>query len=192
MQGNQGEFNAESFLNSNSHAGTEGLMGAINIDSIPNILGSTLQPSPKSPIFQHLLNDSEIFLAKLTEIDKDISKFDPSTNTEISMSNQYDTTILPFPESLNTTKYHSPLPHLSLCDPKTSTNPDDHLRSRDPKKHIKPVDNLLSRDPINFINPDTFNPILTEVPISIISDDVLPQPGMWKRFQKSSQSLASP
>nr|POE54272.1 putative ribonuclease h protein [Quercus suber] len=186
------EFIAESFSNLNSHAGSEELLGAVNTDSIPNLVGSTLQPSPISPIFQHQLTDSEIFSAKLTEIDKEISKYDPPTNTEISVPNQCGTKILPSPESLNTTKYHSPLPHLSSRDHKTSTKPDDHLLSRDPKKSIKPDEHLLSCDPINPINPDDFNPTLTEVPILVISDDVLPQPGTWKRFQNSSRSLASP
>ena len=202
-------------------------MVAVNAYSIPNILGSTLQPSPKSPTFQYQINNSEIFSAKLNEIDKEISRFDPPSNTKTSVPNHCGTTILPSPESLNPMTYHSQIPyllpydHLLSRDPNTSTNPNDHLISRDPKNSINPDDHsqipyllsrdlksstnpddhllscdpntstnpndhLISRDPKNSTNPDDLNPTLTDVPISVISGDVLPRPGTWKRIQNSS------
>ena len=140
-------------------------MVAVNAYSIPNILGSTLQPSPESPTFQYQINNSEIFSAKLNEIDKEISKFDPPSNTKTSVPNQCGTTILPSPESLNPMAYHSQIPyllpydHLLSRDPNTSTNPNDHLISRDPKNSVNPDDHsqipyLLSRDLKSSTNPD--------------------------------------
>ena len=91
----------------------------------------------------------------------------------------------------------NPNDHLISRDPKNSINPDDHsqipyLLSRDPNTSTNPNDHLISRDPKNSTNPDDLNPTLTDVPISVISGDVLPQPGTWKRIQNSSRSLASP
>ena len=108
------------------------------------------------------------------------------------MLNQCGTTIPPSPELLNPMTYHSKLPYPLPRDPKSPTNPNDHFLSCDPNKFTNPDDHLLSHDPKHSTNSDVLNPTLTEVPISIISSDVLPQPGTWKRFQKSSRSLASP
>ena len=70
------ELNSESVSKSSSQTGSEGVTGEVNDISIPNFVGSTLQPSSKSPTFKHQISNNEIFSTKLNEIDKEISKFD--------------------------------------------------------------------------------------------------------------------
>ena len=101
---------------------------------------------------------------------------------EFSVPNQCGTTIPPFPELLNPMTYHSKLPYPLPHDPKSPTNPNVIFLSCDPKKSTNPDDHLLSHDRKHSTNSDVLNPTLTEVPISIISNDVLPQLGTWKRF----------
>ena len=50
-EGHRDDFNVESISNLNSQARKEGIMSEIIESSIPNISGTTLQPSSKSPIF---------------------------------------------------------------------------------------------------------------------------------------------
>ena len=97
------ELNSESVSKSSSQTGSEGVTGEVNDISIPNLVGSTLQPSSKSPTFKHQISNNEIFSAKLNEIDKEISKFDSPINMEFSAANQCGSSTLTHPSSHVTT-----------------------------------------------------------------------------------------
>ena len=59
----------------------------------------------------------------------------------------------------------------------------DHIKFTTTNGHLPPHDSKHST------NPEDFNPTLTDVPISIISGDALPQPRSWKRVQRPARSL---
>ena len=73
---NRGNINAESFSNSNSQAGMEGISHEIIQNSIPNISKSTFQSDLVIPTVQDPSNTNDLFLKKLKEIDAKIFKFD--------------------------------------------------------------------------------------------------------------------
>ena len=183
------ELNSESVSKSSSQTGSEGVTGEVNDISIPNLVGSTLQPISKPPTFKHQISNDEIFSAKLNEIDKEISKFDSPINMEFSVANQCGSSTLTHPEPLNPTTYHSkissPIPR-DLMNPSNPIDPfisRDHINLTTTEGHLPPYDSKHST------NPEDFNPTLTDVPISIISGDALPQPGSWKRVQRPARSL---
>ena len=108
------------------------------------------------------------------------------------MSNQCGSLTLSPPEFLNPTTYHSKLSYPLPRDLINPINPVDPSTSRDHIKFTTIDGHLPSHDPKHSTNPDDLNPTLTDVPISIISGDALPQSGTWKRFQRSAQNLTPP
>ena len=108
---------------------------------------------------------------------------------EFSVANQCGSSTLTHPEPLNPTTYHSkissPIPR-DLMNPSNPIDPfisRDHINLTTTEGHLPPYDSKHST------NPEDFNPTLTDVPISIISGDALPQPGSWKRVQRPARSL---
>ena len=85
------EVNIESFSNSNSRRGKEKITGEVIAHSIPNIPESTVQINLESPSFQDPSKCNDLFSVVLHDIDKELSKFDPSnlelggnSNSEVS------------------------------------------------------------------------------------------------------------
>ena len=108
------------------------------------------------------------------------------------MSNQCGSSTLSPLEFLNPTTYHSKLSYPLPRDLINPTNPIDLSTSHDHIKFTNTDGHLPSYDPKHSTNPDDLNPTLTDVPISIISGDALPQSGTWKIFQRSARSLTLP
>ena len=183
------ELNSESVSKSNSLTGSEGVMGEVNDISIPNLVGSTLQPTSKPSTFKHQISKDEIFAAKLKEIDNEISKIDSPINMEFSVANQRGSSTLTHPESLNPTTYPFKTSSLIPHDPINPSNPIDSFISRDHLNLTTTEGHLSPHDSQHSTNPVTFNPTLTDVPISIISVVALPQPGSWKRVQRPTRIL---
>ena len=183
------ELNLESVSKSNSLTGCEGVMDEVNDISIPNLVGSTLQPTSKPSTFMHQISKDEIFAAKIKEIDKEISKFDSPINMEFSVANQRGSSTLTHLESLNPTTYPFKASSLIPRDLMNPSNPIDSFISRDHLNLTTTEGHLSPHDSQHSSNPVTFNPTLTDVPISIISAVALPQPGSWKRVQRPTRSL---